>query len=186
MYIATQLRVGTKIEIDNEPYIVVDCQHVKPGKGMGFVRTKLKNLMTGIIIDKVFKSNEKIARPDLEEREMQFLYKDDSFYYFMDMKTYEQYSMTYEQLGDTRLFLPENEIVTVLLYKGQPISIELPNFVVLKVVETEPGVKGDTVSAGSKPAKLETGATINVPLFIETGDLIRVDTRTKEYVERAK
>ena len=177
---------GTKIEYKGEPYIVLDFQHVKMGRGGAFVRAKLKGLKSGKIIEETFGAGDKVPKADLEEKEMQYLYSQDNLYYFMDNETYEQVPLTDEQLGDARLYLKENMNVYILYYKQDPIAVELPNFVELQVTETEPGVRGDTASGGSKPAKLETGATVKVPFHINEGDIIKVDTRTGEYIERVK
>ena len=184
MYSTTDFRRGLKIEYKGEPYEIIEFQHVKPGKGAAFVKTRMKNLLTGNVLDINFRSGDKFEKPDLEEREMQFLYSDGSGYWFMDVETYDQISIPADNLGEKAGYLQEGIQVTILFYKGKAIDIELPNFVELKVVETEPGVRGDTVSGGSKPAKLETGLVVNVPLFINEGDVIKIDTRTGEYVER--
>jgi elongation factor P len=186
MYSTADFKKGLKIEIDGMPYVIVDFLHVKPGKGGAFVRTKLKNLLTGRVIDQTFRSGERVKRPDLVEREMQYLYREDNNFYMMDNETFDQIVVTREQLGDAALFLKENLNVKVLFFNQQPVAVELPTFVDLTVAETEPGVRGDTATGGSKPARLETGAVIQVPLFIERGDRVRVDTRTGEYVERVK
>jgi elongation factor P len=186
MYSTAEFKKGLKIEIDGAPYVIVEFLHVKPGKGGAFVRTKIKNLMTGKVLDQTFRSGEKVKRPDLVEREMQFLYREGDSFYLMDNENYEQLALTAEQLGDAVLFLVENLNVKVLFFNQQPVTAELPNFVELTVTQTEPGVKGDTASGGSKPATLESGATIQVPLFINEGDRLRVDTRTGSYIERAK
>jgi elongation factor P len=184
MYSTADFRRGLKIELQGEPYIIVDSQHVKPGKGGAFVRTRLKSLVTGLVREENFRSGEKVGVPDLQEREMQYLYEDGGQYCFMDLATYEQSFITSGQLGENRSYLQEQIQVKVLFFKGQPIGVDLPNFVELQVVKTEPGVKGDTASGGTKPADLETGATVQVPLFIQEGDVIKVDTRTGEYIER--
>ncbi len=184
MLSTTDFRRGLKIEIDGTPYEIVDFLHVKPGKGGAFVRTKLRNLLTGRIIDQTFRSGEKVGKPDLETREMQYLYHDGSGYVFMDMTTYEQLIVSDETLKEKGGFLKDGQEVKVLVYNGQPIDMDLPAAVILEVTETEPGLKGDTVSGATKPATLETGLVINVPLFINTGDKIKVDTRTKEYLGR--
>jgi len=186
MYNTSDIRKGLKIELNDEPYIIIDFLHVKPGKGAAFVRTKIKNLITGQVLDKTFKVGEKIKKPDLEEKEMQFLYSDDENFYFMDNETYDQIPISKEKLEYEKNFLKENINVTVLFFKGEPVSVELPNFVELEVTHTEPWIKGDTVSSATKPATVETGYTLNVPLFINNGDIIKVDTRTGEYVERVK
>ncbi|RLE08243.1 MAG: elongation factor P [Candidatus Aminicenantes bacterium] len=184
MYSTTDFRRGLKIEVDGTPYAIVEFQHVKPGKGGAFVRTKLRNLITGAVIDKTFRAGEKVERPDLEEKTMQFLYSEGNQYYFMDTETYEQTFLTQEQLGESKNFLQENINVSILYYQGKPIGVELPIFVELEVKKTEPGVRGDTATGGSKPATLETGAVIQVPLFINEGDKVKIDTRTGEYIER--
>lgn len=176
-------RKGMKIEVDGAPYAIVDFQHVKPGKGGAFVRTKLKHLRLGTVIDKTFRAEEKVPLVNFEEKRMQFLYWDDRFH-FMDLETYDQIALSEDEVGDARQFLQENTAVEVLYVDGAPIGIELPNFVDLVVVKTEPGVRGDTASGGSKPATLETGAVVSVPLFINEGDVLRVDTRTGAYISR--
>jgi len=184
MLSTTDFRRGLKIEIDGTPYEIVEFLHVKPGKGGAFVRTKLRNLLTGGVVDQTFRSGEKVGKPDLETREMQYLYHDGSGYVFMDMTTYEQMTVSDETLKEKGGFLKDGQEVKVLVYNGQPIDMDLPAAVILEVTETEPGLKGDTVSGATKPATLETGLVINVPLFINTGDKIKVDTRTKEYLGR--
>jgi len=184
-YSTAEFRKGLKIELSGEPFVIVDFQHVKPGKGGAFVRTKLKSLVRGNVLDKTFRSGEKVDVPDLEQRHVSFLYKDGSNYYFMDNNTYEQISMVEAQIGEAIWYLKENTEVDVLFHNKIPIDVELPLFLELKVVETDPGVKGNTASGGSKPAGLETGATIQVPLFINEGDMVRVNTKTGEYIERA-
>jgi elongation factor P len=186
MYSTGDFKKGLKIEIDGTPYAIVDFLHVKPGKGGAFVRTKIKNLMTGKVLDQTFRSGEKVKRPDLAEREMQFLYRDGDSFFMMDNETYEQLALTSEQLGDAVLYLIENLNLKVLFFNQQPVAVEAPNFVELAVAQAEPGVKGDTASGGTKPATLESGAVIQVPLFINEGDRVRVDTRTGTYIERAK
>lgn len=186
MYTTADFKKGLKIEVDGTPFIIVDFLHVKPGKGGAFVRTKLKNLLTGRVIDQTFRSGEKVGRPDLQEKEMQYLYQDGDSYCLMDNETFEQIMLTAPQMGDSRNFLQDNVNLKVLFYKGQPLSVELPTFVELMVSHTEPGFRGDTASGGTKPATLETGALIQVPLFIEVGDRVKVDTRTATYIERVK
>ncbi len=185
MYGTNQFRNGLKIEIDNEPFVIVEFQHVKPGKGGAFVRTKLKSLISGNVLDKTFRSGEKVGKPQLEEKEMQYLYSSDNQYHFMDTETYEQLFLTEDQLGTSKNYLQEHVVIKVLFYNGQPIGVDVPIFVVLRIVETDPGVRGDTASGGTKPAFLETGMTVQVPLFLNVGDTIKVDTRTGEYIERA-
>ncbi|MFH0811439.1 MAG: elongation factor P [Pseudomonadota bacterium] len=184
MYSTSDFRRGLKIELDGIPYAIIEFQHVKPGKGGAFVRTKLKNLVAGRVIDKTFRAGEKVGKPDLVEKSMQYLYAEGSQYYFMDNETYEQTFLTQEQLGESKNFLQENVTVTILYYQGKPIGVDLPIFVELRVIKTEPGVRGDTASGGSKPATLETGTVIQAPLFINEGDKVRIDTRTGEYTER--
>lgn len=180
----TDFRKNLKIEIDGDPYIIVDYQHVKPGKGVAFVKTKVKNLLTGNVNELTFRSGDTVGKPDIEEKEMQFLYLEGDDYHFMDNDSYEQIFITREQLGDTVDWLQENIIVDIMMYKGRPIGVEPPNFVELEVTETDPGVKGDTASGGSKPATLETGAVVNVPFHVNIGDKVRVDTRSREYVKK--
>ena len=186
MYFTADFRKGLKIEIDGEPYVIVDFQHVKPGKGGAFVRTRLKSLISGNVIDQTFRSGDKVDTPDLEEREMQFLYETGGEYHFMDTKSFEQLFLTADQLGESKDFLKENLVIKALFHNKRPIGVEVPMFVDLKVVSSEPGVKGDTASGSTKPATLESGAVIQVPLFVEEGDMIRVDTRTGEYITRVK
>ncbi|KYO65829.1 MULTISPECIES: elongation factor P [Thermovenabulum] len=184
MISTNDLRPGVTVEIDGEVYVVVEFQHVKPGKGAAFVRTKIKNVKTGQVFERNFRAGEKLNRAILERKNMQYLYETDGTYYFMDTQTYEQVPLTKEQLGDALKFLKENLEVMVVFYEGKAIGIELPTFVDLKVVETEPGFRGDTATGGSKPATLETGAVVQVPLFVEIGDVVRIDTRTGEYLSR--
>lgn len=186
MIVAGDFKKGTKIEFKNEPYEVVEFQFVKMQQRAPIVRTKIKNLRTGRVLEENFSSGDKFETPNLEEKEMQFLYEQDGHFYFMDNETYEQYPFSLQQLGEARKFIKENMTVSVLNYKGQPIVVQPPMFVELEVVETEPGFKGDTASGGSKPAKLETGATVKVPFHIEVGDIIKIDTRTSEYIEKVK
>jgi len=184
MISTNDFRTGLTIELDGQVYMVVEFMHVKPGKGAAFVRSKLKNLETGATIERTFRAGEKVPRAHLDKRKMQYLYTDGDSYYFMDEETFEQMALSTEQLGDAIKYLKENMVIDVLLHKNRTIGVDLPNFVELKVVETEPGVKGDTATGGTKGATLETGAKVQVPLFIEAGDIIRVDTRTGEYMER--
>jgi elongation factor P len=186
MYSTADFRKGLKIEWEGKPYLIVDFQHVKPGKGGAFVRTKLKNMINGRVIDQTFRSGEKVGIPDLEEKEMQYLYREGDQFVFMDNDTYDQIYLSREQVGEQAQFLQENINLKVLYFKKEPIGLELPNFVELTVTSTEPGVRGDTATGANKPATLETGAVIQVPLFISEGDRIRVDTRTGEYLERVK
>jgi elongation factor P len=186
MYSTPDFRRGLKIELNGEPFAIVEFQHVKPGKGGAFVRTTLKSLMTGNVVDRTFRSGEKVDKPDLEEKEMQYLYESDSQFHFMDNDTYEQSFLTEEQLGDARNYLQENVTVTVLFHNGKPIGVEVPIFVELVVKSTEPGFKGDTASGGTKPATLETGMVVQVPLFVDEGDVLKVDTRSGKYMERVR
>ncbi len=186
MYSTAEFKKGLKIELDGVPYAIVDFQHVKPGKGGAFVRTKLKSLLTGRVLDQTFRSGEKVKRPDLMEREMQYLYREGDRFCMMDNETYEQIMLTEEQVGEARLYLTENLDVKVLFFNKQPVAAEVPLFVELEVAQTEPGVKGDTAAGGTKPATLESGVTIQVPLFINEGDRVKVDTRTGGYIERVK
>lgn len=182
----TEFRNGLKIEIDGEPYVIVEFQHVKPGKGGAFVRTKFKSLKSGNVTDKTFRAGEKVDVPDLEEKTMQYLYGADKDRVFMDTTSYEQVSLNEKQLGDSINYLKENMEIKVLYHKGKPINIEVPMFVELAIVKTDPGVRGDTASGGSKPATLETGAVVKVPLYMNEGDVIKVDTRTGTFIERVK
>ncbi|MBI4794507.1 MAG: elongation factor P [Deltaproteobacteria bacterium] len=186
MYSTAEFKKGLKIEIDGAPFAITDFQHVKPGKGGAFVRTKLKNLLTGRVLDQTFRSGERVKKPDLMEKEMQYLYKDGDNYCLMDNETYEQIMLTSEQMGDAVLYLTENMNLQVLFFNQQPVAVDLPNFVELTVAQAEPGVRGDTASGGTKPATLESGAVIQVPLFINAGDRLKVDTRTGTYIERLK
>jgi elongation factor P len=186
MYFTTDFRKGLKIEIDGEPYVIVDFQHVKPGKGGAFVRTRLKSLFSGNVIEQTFRSGDRVDKPDLEEMEMQFLYETGGEYHLMDTKTFEQLFLTAEQMGESKDFLKENLVIKALFHNKRPIGVEVPMFVELKVVQSEPGVKGDTASGSTKPATLESGAVIQVPLFVEEGDTLRIDTRTREYITRVK
>ena len=186
MYSTAEFKKGLKIELDGTPYIMVDFQHVKPGKGGAFVRTKLKNLLTGRVLDQTFRSGERVKKPDLVEREMQYLYREGDRYCMMDNASYEQIMLTEAQVGEARLYLIENLDLKVLFFNKEPVGVELPNFVELAVAQTEPGVKGDTAAGGTKPAVLESGANIQVPLFINEGDRVKVDSRTGGYIERVK
>jgi len=181
-----EFRNGARLEIAGEPYYIVEFQHVKPGKGGAFVRTKLKNYRTGNLIDRTFRSGERFEEPDLEEREMQCLYASGDSFTFMDTESFEQFTYEKKQLGENADLLKENMVAKILLYQHQPIAVELPMFIELKVVDAEPGVRGDTASGGTKPAIVETGAVIKVPLYLEVGETIKIDTRTREYVERVR
>lgn len=186
MIATSDFRKGGKIEYKGAPHEIVEFQHHKMGRGGAIVRTKLRNMITGSIFDDSFKGGEKFPVPNLDERSMQYLYKEDDLYYFMDNENYEQIPLNTEQLGDTKKFLVENMVVKILLYQGAPIAVDLPMFVELKIVKTDPGLKGDTASGGSKPAELESGVTVKVPFHLNEGDVIKVDTRSSEYIERVK
>lgn len=177
---------GLSILLDNDIFTIVEFQHVKPGKGGAFVRTKLKNVKTGGVIDKTFRAGEKMEQAILERKPMQYIYQQDGEYFLMDMESFEQMPVRKEMIGDGVKYLKENEQVQVMSHNDKIIGVELPFTVELEVVETDPGVRGDTASGGSKPAKLETGAVIQVPFFINVGDRLKVDTRTDAYLERAK
>jgi elongation factor P len=178
-----EFKKGLRIVFDGQPYAIVDFQHVKPGKGGAFVRTKLKHMKAGRVIDNTFRSGEKVELVDFEEKHMQYLYRDD-LYHFMDTETYEQVALTAADVGEASDYLKENTEVDVLYISGSPAGIDLPNFVELAIVKTDPGVRGDTAQGGSKPATLETGAVVQVPLFLNEGDVVKVDTRTGEYLGR--
>jgi len=184
MYSTNEFRKGLKIEFNGDPFIIVDFQHIKPGKGNAFVRTRIKNLINGNVIDHNFRAGDKVEEPDLEQKEVQYLYRQGDEYYFMDTKNYEQIMIAKDHLQDAPSYMMEHSQVSVLYYKGKPIGVEIPNFVELKVQHTEPGVRGDTVSGAVKNATLETGKIVRVPLFINVGDTLKIDTRTGEYVER--
>jgi len=180
----SEFRKGLKIEIEGEPFVIVDFQHVKPGKGTAFVRTRIKSLTSGNVLDKTFRSGDKVDSPNLEDRSMQYLYADGDSFLFMDQKTYEQVSIDREALGEVVNYLKDESVARVLFHNGQPIGVEVPTFVELKVKETKPGVRGDTATGGTKPATMETGVLVQVPLFVEQGEVIKVDTRDGSYVER--
>ena len=184
MVSAGEFRNGTTFEMDGQVYRIVEFQHVKPGKGAAFVRTKLKNVMNGSVLEKTFNPTEKYPKAQVEKKEMQYLYNDSGLYYFMDTETYEQMPLNEDQLGDALMFVKENMNVSILLYKGAVCGVEPPTFVELEITETEPGFKGDTTTGATKPAIVETGAKVLVPLFVEIGNVIRIDTRTGEYMER--
>jgi elongation factor P len=186
VYDTNDIRKGLKIQIDGEPYMVVDFQFVKPGKGNAFTRTRIKSLITGNVLDKIYKSGEKLQEAQMDQRNMQYMYKDDQGFHFMDQGSYEQYAIPESVLEEEAPYLKENLNVEVLLFNDRPVSVSLPNFVELAVIETDPGVRGDTATGGKKPAKMETGAVINVPLFINRGEVLKIDTRSGEYVERVK
>lgn len=185
MISAGEFRKGTTFEMDSSVYTIVEFQHVKPGKGAAFVRTKVKNVINGSVLEKTFNPTEKFPEAVIERKEMQYLYNDGSLYYFMDNDTYEQIPLNGSIVEDAIKYLKENDTATIKFFKGEAFSVEPPNFVELEITHTEPGVKGDTATNTLKPATVETGTTLMVPLFINTGDRIRIDTRTGEYMERA-
>ena len=185
MVTAGDFRNGVTFEMDGNVYSIIEFQHVKPGKGAAFVRTKIRNVISGAVTEKTFNPNDKYPTAFIERKDMEYLYNDGDLYYFMDSETYEQLPISPNVLGDNFRFVKENMVCKVLSYKGNVFGIEPPNFVELQVTETEPGVKGDTATNVMKPATLETGAEIKVPIFINEGEMIRVDTRTGEYMERA-
>src|SRR5215813_1273193 len=184
MYDTSDLRKGLKILVDGDPYIVVEAQFVKPGKGAAFTRTKMKNLLTGGVIERNIRSGEKLEPADVEEREMQYLYKEGEAFVFMDTSSYEQMHIQREVVAEAADFLKDNTNVQVLLFNERPIGVTLPNFVDLRIVKSDPAVRGDTATNVTKPATLETGATVQVPLFVNEGEVIRIDTRSGQYVER--
>ncbi len=186
MYECGELRRGLKIELDGEPYIITQFEFTKPGKGTGLYKCKLKNMLTGSQFDKTFRSGEKIDEPNLEERQMEYLYYDGEKYCFMDTSNYEQEFLTEDHIGDARDYMKENIVCSVLFYDGRAIGLTLPTFMDLRVTTAEPWVKGDTSSGGTKPITLETGLVLQAPPFIEEGEKIRIDTRTGQYVERVK
>lgn len=185
MYTTSDFRRGLRIELEGQPYSIVEFEHHKPGKGASIVRTRLRHLITGQVIDPTFRSGDKVGRPDVEDKEAQYLYANGDSFNFMDPISYEQYEMNRNQLGDAPNFLIENLMVSVLFYDGRPVTIELPNHVVLEVADTDPAIRGDTVTGATKIARMHTGHTCNVPLFVSIGDKLKVDTRTGDYIERA-
>lgn len=184
MYSTSDIRNGLKIELDGQPYEVLEFLHSKSGRGGAHIKTKLRNLLNGSVLERTFRSGEKFGKPDLEAKDMQYLYKEDEAFVFMDMTSYEQVFVDQAALGDKGNYLLEGQENKVLTYQDEVIDIQLPAAVVMDVVETDPGLKGDTVSGATKPAKTENGLSVNVPLFIDTGDRIKVDTRTGEYLGR--
>ncbi len=184
MISAGDFRKGVTFEYDGSVYSVVDFQHVKPGKGAAFVRTKIKNVVTGQVLERTFNPTEKVEEAKIERKEMQYLYNEGGIYYFMDMETYEQIPLNYDQVEEAMKYVIENMMVSIQFYKGKAFSVLPPMFVELNIVECEPGIQGDTSKAGTKPAKLETGVVLQVPLFVNNGDRIRIDTRTGTYMER--
>jgi len=186
MVSTTDFKKGIYIQMDNVPFQILEFQHVKPGKGNAFVRTRIKNLLNNNVIDKTFKSGESLEEPDIEKRRMQYLYHDGSLYQFMDLDLYEEVALTPDNVGDNKNYLIENLEIEVLYYNGRPIALSLPNFVELKVTYCENALKGDTVSGGGKPATLSTGVIISVPYHISLNDVLKIDTRSGEYVEKVK
>ncbi len=187
MYQTTDFRKGLKIELDDKLFVIVESTHVNPGKGSAFVKTRLKNMETGQMLERTFKAGvDTVAKPDFDDREMGYMYSDQDGFNFMDQNTYESIHISTENVGDAKNYLQEGINIKVLYYKGKPISIDLPNFVELEVVETDPGLRGDTSSGGKKKAIMNTGLQVNVPLFIKQGEKLRIDTRTGEFVERVK
>ncbi len=186
MISTNDFKTGVSVEMDGDAYVVVEFQHVKPGKGSAFVRAKMRNVRTGAVIERTFNAGEKMPKAHLDRREMQYLYHDGTYYVFMDTENYEQSLLTEEQMADANKFLKENMIVSILSYNGTVLGVDLPSSVELEVIDTEPGIKGDTASGGNKPATLETGAVVRVPFFINVGDRIKVNTSTSEYIERCK
>jgi elongation factor P len=182
----SQFRNGLKLILDGQPFVMTFFQHVKPGKGGAFVRTKVKNLLNGKVLERNFRSGERVELADIEEKRMQYLYLDGESLVFMDQESFDQLPFSSEVVGDARRFLKENMEVEVLFWNGRPVNVELPAFVELRVTRCDPGLKGDTASGATKPATLETGAAVNVPLFVKEGDTLRIDTRTEEYVDRVR
>ena len=186
MITAGDFRKGVTFEINGEPHVVLDFQHVKPGKGAAFVRTKYKNILTGAIREEAFNPSDKFPKAHIDTKQMQYLYNDGELYYFMDGETFEQVPISKEDVEDAIVYIRENDEATIKFYKGSPFQVEAPNFVDLEVVDTEPGIKGDTATNVTKAATVETGAIIQVPIFIETGEKIQIDTRSGEYLGRSK
>lgn len=186
MIYASDFRKGITFELNGEPHVILDFQHVKPGKGAAFVRTKYRNILSGATREEAFNPNDKFPKAHIETKQMQYLYNDGELYYFMDQETFEQVPLMEEQVEDAMKYLRENDEATIKFYKGAAFIVEAPNFVNLKVIETEPGVKGDTATNVTKAATVETNAVIQVPIFIEEGEVIQIDTRTGEYLGRSK
>lgn len=184
MIAAGDFRNGVTFELDGQVFQIVEFQHVKPGKGAAFVRTKMKNVITGATVERTFNPGDKMPKAHIERKDMQYLYKDGDLYYFMDVESYEQLPVNGSSIGDSLKFVKENDVVKILSFKGNIFGIEPPTFVELEITETDPGFKGDTATGATKPATVETGAVIKVPLFVNQGDIIRIDTRTGEYMER--
>ncbi len=185
-YSTNEFKSGLKILLDGEPCSIIENEFVKPGKGQAFNRVRIRNLKTGRVVERTFKSGDSVEAADVVEREMQYLYNDGDHWHFMEPETFEQYAASAAAVGESAEWLKEEDICNITLFNGQPLSVDAPNFVELKIVETDPGVRGDTAQGGVKPAKLETGAIVKVPLFINEGEVIKVDTRSKQYVSRVK
>lgn len=185
MISTNEFRTGTTVTIDNDAWQVIEFQHVKPGKGAAFVRAKMRNLRTGSVVERTFNAGEKMPKAHIERRDMQYLYESDDKLIFMDNESFEQHELTKEQMGNAINFLKENMNITIMSFSGTILGVELPNTVELTVVETDPGIRGDTATGGNKPAKMETGYVVKVPLFINEGDVLRIDTRSGDYIERA-
>jgi len=185
MISAGEFRNGVTIEYEGDVYTILEFQHVKPGKGAAFVRTKIKNIKTGSVVEKTFRPTEKMSKAFIDRKDMQYLYTDGELFHFMDNETFEQIAVNSSDVGDALKFVKENEMVKILSYNGEIFGIEPPLFVELEITETEPGFKGDTATGATKPATVETGASVNVPLFVNQGDVIKIDTRTGEYLSRA-
>ena len=186
MVVAGDFRNGITFDMDGSVYQIIEFQHVKPGKGAAFVRTKIRNVLTGAVTERTFNPSDKFPEAYIERKEMQYMYNDGELYYFMDMESYEQIPLGKDKMPDNFEFAKENDMLRIASYKGEVFGVELPNFVELKVTHSEPAVKGDTVNNTLKPATMETGVTIRVPMFIEEGDILKIDTRTGEYMERVK
>lgn len=185
-YSTNEFRSGLRIIMDNDPWLIVENEFVKPGKGQAFNRVRVKNLKTGKVIDRTFKSGDSVEAADVVDTDMQYLYSDGEFWHFMVADTFEQYAADEKAIGDAKLWLTEQDVCQVTLWNNQPLAVAAPNFVELEITETDPGVRGDTASGGVKPATLSTGAVVRVPLFVERGEVIKVDTRSCEYVSRVK
>ena len=185
MISTNEFRTGTTVVIDNDAWQVIEFQHVKPGKGAAFVRAKMRNLRTGAVVERTFNAGEKMPKAHIDRRDMQYLYESDGNLVFMDNESFEQTELTREQMGNAINFLKENMNISIMMFSGTILGVELPNTVELTVVETDPGIRGDTATGGNKPAKMETGYVVKVPLFINEGDVLRIDTRSGDYIERA-
>ncbi|MBK8288466.1 MAG: elongation factor P [Cellvibrionales bacterium] len=185
-YSTSEFKSGLKVMLDGDPCNILENENVKPGKGQAFSRTRLKNLKTGRVLEKTFKSNDTLEAADVADRDMQYLYNDGEYWHFMEPDTFDQYQADKNAVGDAALWMKEEDICMVTLYNGAPLAVTPPNHVVMEVMETDPGLRGDTATGGTKPAKLATGAVVKVPLFMNVGDIIKIDTRTGEYLGRAK